>query len=111
MNILVYRGLTRNETDRFLVTTDRSIAEFHSDRIRVYRVDHSKLESGDEEIGFYAGDVPANKVGEIEAFVNLRDLTPIGEYKKQGETFNNDTKQNSNCKNKWNIEWFQWRGN
>ena len=83
IEILVYRGITGNESDRFLVTADKSIAESHSDRIRVYKIDRSKLESGFEEIGFWDGDVPADKIGDIEAFASRNDLRLMGEYKNR----------------------------
>ncbi len=72
--ITVYRGITGREGDRFLVTTDRTIAESHSEEVVEYKVRRSELESGDEEFGFYDGEVPSGKVGDVEAWLSRKDI-------------------------------------
>jgi hypothetical protein len=71
----VYRGMTGGEQgDRLLVTTDESIARSHSKIVVEGWVERSKLKSGVEEKAFYNGKVPSHKVGDIEAWVDKKDL-------------------------------------
>ena len=72
--VTVYRGITGKEGDRFLVTRDRSVAESHSKIVESAQVPLSSLKSGDEELGFYAEEVPPEKVGEIEAWISKKDF-------------------------------------
>jgi len=73
--VTVYRGKTGREGERFLVSRDRKVAESHGP-VETYQVPRSVLKSGQEELAFYDGNVPPDKVGSIEAWVRQSDITP-----------------------------------
>jgi hypothetical protein len=55
------------------------VALFHGRRIIQAYVDRKKLKSGPEEVAFYDGRVPLDKVGSIEAWVEEGDFVILRE--------------------------------
>jgi hypothetical protein len=77
--IKVYRAITGKEKGKYLVTTDPCVALCHGRRIMQAYVDRKKLKSGPEEVAFYDGRVPLDKVGSIEAWVEEGDFVILRE--------------------------------
>jgi len=85
--VKVYRGMIGGEQgNRLLVTTEESIARSHSKNVIEGWVERSKLRSGPEEKAFYNGKVPSHKVGDIEAWVDKKDLLTSDEYEVKKNT-------------------------
>lgn len=80
--VKVYRGLTGREIqgEPLLVTTDKATAQSHGKIIIEAYVQRSKLTSGPEELAFYDGKVPPDKIGIIEALAEEKDLIPENEF-------------------------------
>ena len=111
--VTVYRAATGKEGDRFLITTDIETAkiftelEGHTGQILRFRVRRDKLVSGKEELGFWGHQVPAEKVGNIEAFLKRSDvITDVPKLKPEFTNYNDLRQQAMDEAHKWYYKEF-----